>query len=384
MPEKIKFTKKVIEALDSPESGRRYVYDSEVPGLCICVTEAGTKTYYRYGRIHNRPTRVRIGRHPDWTPDQARDECRRLTGEIAERKNPVKTRQIASKTIGELFAWVLENHSKPSKRTWKRDQRQYDLTLAHWSKRRITDLSTAEIREHHVTLANERGPYAANKMRELLRLMYRIAIDNGWTQTNPVNAVPRAKTRSRNRFLTPDEIGRFFEAVDQLSNRISRDFILACLYTGARRDNVQSMRWDELDLEHGVWLIPAEKAKGGEPIAVVLVEPAIELLRNRQDNGKEWVFPSHGRTGHIVEPKAAWRRVLELSGIENLRLHDLRRTLGSWQARLGTSLPIIGDSLGHKSLKATQVYARLDLDPIRESVSKAVDEMRKASEKKSK
>lgn len=384
MPERIKFTKKAIEALESPKKTRRYVYDTVVPGLCICVTENGTKTYYRYGRVYNRPTRLKIGRHPAWTVEMAREECKRLTGEIAARKNPREIKRVASMTLGELSAWVIENHSKPNKRTWQRDQRQYELTLKQWGGRQITHITSAEIREHHVKLANDRGVYAANKMHEFLRLLFRIAIANGWAETDPTTAVPRARTRSRKRFLSPEEIGPFLEAVNQLSDT-PRDFFLTCLYTGARRQNVQTMRWDELDLEHGVWLIPQEKAKGGEPIAVVLVESVVEMLRVRRLSTKsEWVFPGRSRKGHFNSPKASWKKVLQISGIKNLRLHDLRRTLGSWQARLGASLPVIGDSLGHKSINATQVYARLDLEPVRASVSRAVEAMQTASEKKHK
>jgi integrase len=62
-------------------------------------------------------------------------------------------------------------------------------------------------------------------------------------------------------------------------------------------------------------------------------------------------------------------------------MHDLRRTLGSWQAAAGASLPIIGKSLGHKSLRATQVYARLNLDPVRTSVNQAVSAMVLAANK---
>jgi integrase len=87
------------------------------------------------------------------------------------------------------------------------------------------------------------------------------------------------------------------------------------------------------------------------------------------------VFPGRGKTGHLVEPKTAWARILKRAGLQNLRLHDLRRTLGSWQAATGASLPIIGKSLGHKSLAATQVYARLNLDPVRAAVNTATDAM---------
>jgi integrase len=62
---------------------------------------------------------------------------------------------------------------------------------------------------------------------------------------------------------------------------------------------------------------------------------------------------------------------LKRAGLTDLRIHDLRRTLGSWQAALGASLPIIGKSLGHQSLEATQIYSRLELGPVRQSVERA-------------
>lgn len=92
-----------------------------------------------------------------------------------------------------------------------------------------------------------------------------------------------------------------------------------------------------------------------------------------QETPSEFVFPSSNPTGHVTEPKSAWTRILDRAGIKNLRLHDLRRTLGSWQAATGASLSIIGRSLGHKNVATTAVYARLDLDPVRASVNTAAD-----------
>ena len=83
----------------------------------------------------------------------------------------------------------------------------------------------------------------------------------------------------------------------------------------------------------------------------------------------------------MAEPKVAWKKVLEAAGIENLRLHDLRRTLGSWQARQGASLQVIGKSLGHRSQAATAIYSRLHIDPIRESVQSATTAMLEAGRK---
>ena len=102
----------------------------------------------------------------------------------------------------------------------------------------------------------------------------------------------------------------------------------------------------------------------------------LKLLKIKQNAKSEWVLPSKKSvSGHFNSPKRSWEMLLKRAGIENLRLHDLRRTMGSYQAISGASLNIIGKSLGHKSTSATQVYARLSMDPIRDSMQKATDMM---------
>ena len=111
----------------------------------------------------------------------------------------------------------------------------------------------------------------------------------------------------------------------------------------------------------------------------------MDVLRRRWEERREgdvYVFASVGRTGHLVEPKGAWARILRRAGIGDLRIHDLRRTLGSWQAAAGVSLPIIGKSLGHKSAAATQVYSRLSLEPVAAAVDLAAMAIVRASAKK--
>lgn len=140
------------------------------------------------------------------------------------------------------------------------------------------------------------------------------------------------------------------------------------------------MRWEDIHLERGEWRLA--HTKNGLPQTVVLTPDVIDLLRQRRNqHNLPFVFPSESRSGHIVEPKRAWKRLLIRAGIQNLRLHDLRRTLGSWQAKTGASLTIIGKSLNHSSHQSTQVYARLDMDPVRASVGRAVDAMLEAANK---
>ena len=162
-----------------------------------------------------------------------------------------------------------------------------------------------------------------------------------------------------------------------------RDFILMAVLTGARRGNLIEMHWDDIDLTNATWRI--EQTKNNEPQIVTLSNQAVQLLKTRQaETKKGYVFPADCEVGHISDPKQAFMRVVKRAGIpygrkvaNGVTLHDLRRTLASWQAMTGASLTIIGKSLNHKSQAATAIYAKLEntlqASPVRESVNKATD-----------
>ena len=138
------------------------------------------------------------------------------------------------------------------------------------------------------------------------------------------------------------------------------------------------MRWDQINFERREWRIP--QTKNHTPQIIPLTEEATFLLHQRKATAtQDFVFPGTGRTGHLSEPKTGWKRILKQARIADLRIHDLRRTLGSWQARTGASLVIIGKSLNHKSPQATAIYARLDIDPVRASLEKATKAMLEAA-----
>ncbi len=112
-------------------------------------------------------------------------------------------------------------------------------------------------------------------------------------------------------------------------------------------------------------------------MTVHLSGPALEILRRRQADadGQEFVFPGRRHGKPLSDPTKPWKDILAKAGLHDLRLHDLRRTMGSWQAATGASLPIIGKSLGHLNQGTTAVYARLDLDPVKDAVDRATSAM---------
>jgi integrase len=278
-----------------------------------------------------------------------------------------------------LFEEYLERHAKQNKSTWKEDQAQYDRYLQHWAKRKISNISKNDIQKLHHEVGRDNGNYAANRLLALVRVVFNKAIDYGlWEKLNPAQGIKKFREHQRDRFLQADELPRFFEALAQEPSDIIRDYFLLALLTGARRANVQAMRWEEIDFSRAEWRIP--KTKNQTPHTIALTKEAVEVLRKRKATVKsDYVFPSTGKSGHLVEPKKGWLRILERGNLTNLRIHDLRRTLGSWQARTGASLAIIGKSLNHKSPQATTIYARLDLDPVRASVEKATEAMLNAA-----
>lgn len=375
MADLICFTKRLLTTLHQP--GERADYrDTKTPGLLASLRPGGTFTFYLYRRIDGRPVRLRLGTFPAMTVEQARDAAARHNGQIADGHNPQTTRRMKREqaTFGELADHWIEAHAKPRKRTWKKDQSKCERILKHWANRPLSSITKAEVHSLHNRLGRERGCYGANRVLSLVRAMFNKADDLGFQGENPCRGVKKFPEEKRDRFLHRDELPRFFESLAQEPNATFRDFFLTCLLTGARRGNVESMCWADIDMQQAVWRIP--QTKRGEPQTVPLSPPLVKLLTDRKaiTNGNEWVFPGQ-RSKHLTESKAAWTRLRARANLPGLRLHDLRRSLGSWQAMTGASLPIIGASLGHTEASTTMVYARLQLAPVREAVDKATAAM---------
>lgn len=380
MPTRKLLSKRVVEAIHPPGKGAIYVYDEKVRSLAVCVTSAGSRTFYRTGRVNGKPQRIKLGRFGEITVDEARAMAAETSLAVVAGESPLAKINESRMTLGELWTWYFANHAKPRKRTWEKDESRWNRYLSVWKNRRIGGITKADVVAFHAGLKPEAGPYGANHCLEQLRHMLELAREHSWIPSNPAYRVKRFPRRERSRFLSADEVSRFFTAVDSLMHQTARDFFRVLLFVGARRGNVAAMRWDEIDLETGTWIVPDEKAKGKREMRLVLVPQAVEILKQRK-NESEWVFPSRSKTGHYTWPQDAWEKVLRTAGLTDVRMHDLRRTLASWQLATGASLTVIGQSLGHQNITSTAIYARTQLDQVRASVATAVDAMQATTKK---
>jgi integrase len=399
MSNRISFTKKVLDKLPLPPVGKRVDYfDTTTNHLTLRVSHVGTKAFVLYRKIDGVAERITLGRYPAMSIIQARQMVAQHNGAIAVGQNPAEDKRSLRQesTLGEVFKRYMVEYAKPHKKSWEIDEQRYNVHLVHWQNKKLSAIKKQHVQKLLVYIADHQrmiegidkagrrkvkkvgGKGASNQILRLLRKVFNLAIDWGWDGDNPCSRIKEYKSQSRDRFLEGDELPKFFEALAEEPNTTARDYILASLLTGARRENVLSMRWDQVNLERGEWFIP--ETKNGESQRVPLISAMHDLLKDRKaecGNG-EWVFPSHGATGHLTNPDKAWKRILSRAGIDDLRgtwLHDLRRSMGSWQANTGASLSVIGKSLNHKNVNTTAIYARLALDPVRESMEKAAGAM---------
>lgn len=344
---------------------------------------------------------------------------------VRKKKTAAATQQLFERCLGAMPNTEKKKHGR---------QRTKHPKGVNWQHRLMRDIARPDCVKLHNAIGTA-TPIVANRVIELGSAIFNRIAPASENPFSKIEPFPEAK---RERFLQSGELPRFFAALGEDSSEDFRDFITLSLLTGARRTNVLTMAWAHVDFAERIWRIPGEvrsgkqvvgqATKNNEPLAVALVPEAMQILRARleRDPRAVFVFPAASKSGRMTPPKKRWAQLqdrIELRELEkrihaaggefawinngtesieravvrarevaakldvdtrgarldDLRLHDLRRSLGSWQARLGASLPIIGKSLGHRSAASTQIYARLDQDPVRASVTAATAAMLEAA-----
>ena len=357
------FTKSTIDSLAPPEKGKRSMYyDSKVPHLAIRVSNTGHKSFLVYRGLNGRVLKRTLGAYPAMTIEQARFLAAEINSAPNKGVDPLDEKRAlrAEATLGEVFEQYLTCYAKEHCKTWKGMEYSFNLYLKDFRHRRVNSINKQEVQKLHSEIGKKSGHTTANRAIELLKAIINKGITWGLADCkNPCIGITKFKLKDRKRFVKEHEIPRLVVAIAAEPNRDIRDFVTLALSTGARRSNILQMRWRNVDLDGGVWIIP--ETKNGEPQTILLTPEELTLLKERFDHRRsfEWVFPGTGKRGHLDDPKKGWHRILAAAGIEDLRLHDLRRTLGSWMAMTGASLSVIGDALNHKDVTTTRkVYAQ--------------------------
>jgi integrase len=360
-------TETAVEKAKAPKTGEVFYRDREIRGFGLRVNFGGVRSFILEGRIHGRVRRMTLGRWPELPVVKAKKKALEWKAAIAEGKDPTATAPGEQSTSFKALATRYLDHVKAhGKKSARRDEQMLALYVSKgWAKRRLIDIARDEVVRLHEAVGAEHGHYSANRLIALLRGMFNVALDwKLFAGENPASRIKMFKEEKRERFLSPDELKRVNDALMQEPSEYWRAYFPLSCMLGTRRSELLSARWADVDLEQRTWRLPMTKA--GRSHLLPLPAPAIAIIESLPSRGKsEWIFPGTGKTGHIIEPKAAWQRIRTRAGVPDVRIHDLRRTLGSWLAAAGFSLPAIGRALNHASPVSTAVYARLALDPVR-------------------
>jgi len=247
------------------------------------------------------------------------------------------------------------------------------------AKKRIDQVTEDDISHLHAMGSSTKTE--ANRRRETIRKMFNVA--EGWyphaISKNPAigPSISRYGENERERFLTKSEIAGLIQSFYALENENRKRYgtsvnaIRMILFTGARPGEVFKMKWDQLDLEEGIWSKPASTTKQKRRHHIPLAQDAVTLLKHIHSQGVngDYVFPSRNTpTRPLGEVKKTWAKVIHTAEIENeigTRIYDLRHTFATHLVASGQSLFSVGKLLGHSTTKVTERYAHADIDGLR-------------------
>jgi integrase len=372
-----KLTKLVIDKAtykgDSEGNDWDVRWDSLLPGFGVRVYPSGRKAFILRYRVNGRKRLFTIGTYGPITLDQARTLAKQHIGKVVQGEDPVEQRkkERQGETIKDLCDAYVERHAA-HKRSLRDDKRRIEQRiLSVWSNRKADSIVRADVAALHSEIGKE-ARYEANRTVALLSKMFELARRWGFVPenaANPARGIDKFREHKRDRWLTPEELPRVTAAIAQEPNLYVRAAIWLYLLTGVRKTELLEAKWVDIDFTRSELRLP--KTKADRVHYVPLSPPAVALLEQMPcEEENPYLLPSTKTPGHhLVNIEKPWRRVRKAAGVEDVRLHDLRRTVGSWLAQAGNSLPLIGRVLGHTNASTTQIYARLGDDPARKALA---------------
>jgi integrase len=398
----VKLSKRTVDAL-MPGAKSYIAFDSSLKGFGVRVLPTGAKSWiieYRPGgggrAVGKR--RLKLGDLGELTPQQARQIARtamsrvRLGSDPAAERSAIR-RQITVATLAEEFiADHVEAKRKPNTAANYAGILR-GLVIPEIGPRKVDTITRATVARMHLALKST--PYRANSMVAIVGAMYGYAaskhiVPEGF---NPARGIQRFPESGRERYLTGEELDRLGAAlregeriglpwdvdeakpgakhaprVEQRLTKLSPHAAAAIrllLFTGCRLREILGLRWQDVDMERGLLFLPDSKT--GRK-TVVLNAPAMTVLAEVPRIG---IYVIAGENAGSKDEtaradlKRPWAAVRKRTGLDGVRIHDLRHTHASFGAAGGLGLPVIGKLLGHKQVATTARYAHLDIDPQR-------------------
>ena len=395
MVNRLKLNEKTVR--EAENLGRDYqIFDTDVRGFSITIYPSGNRAFTLDYRIAGRQRRMTIGRWPEWNTTAARERAKELRRDIDEGIDPLSLRETSREAprVNDMITRYLTEHTPHLAARNAADQHtiMHKLVAPDWGKKLVTEITKADVEKLLTKIAAGRArpskakpnnrarklqgpkptPVRANRVGEVLRKMFTLAIGWGMRADNPASGFRRRIENERERFLTPEEIGRLAKALDAAKDQRAAGIIRLCMLTGARSGEVRQARFEQFNLDLGSWSKPAATTKQRKIHRIPISGDVAAIVRQRSllvPRGNPWLFPGDTPGQPVKEIRRFWIGIQTEAKLPDVRIHDLRHTFASLLVSGGASLEMIGKLLGHTQMQTTQRYAHLMDSPLRDGVN---------------
>jgi integrase len=369
MRKPVKLTQTMVDAVKVPAGkDEDTIADAAAPGLKLRIRSEGAKVYIFQRRFAGQHPKITIGDAASWSLEAARKRARELAVAMDTGVDPrvAKAERVAAAktTFESIMHAYLEARQRDLKpRSYEETKRHLEQQSKPLHKLPIAGIKRATIAGRLREIATGSGPVAADRLRSSLSAMFAWAIGEGLCELNPVAGTNKnSDDRERERTLADDELVRVWKAApaDTHYGAIVRLLVL----TGARRNEIASMRWSEIDRKARTLNLPGERTKNGRAFTLPLSDLALEIIDGiGERDGRDLVFgsaPGRGFSGWS-HCKADLDEIVKLK--EPWRLHDLRRTVRTGLGRLGVAPHICEAILNHLPAKLIRTYDKNRYEP---------------------
>jgi integrase len=354
------------------------------------------KTFVLFYRTAGGTQRLHtIGDYGTWTLDAARSEALRLLLAVErDHADPVADKarariEAVTGTVSAMFVAYVEARRSDPRRPMKSADDLLGLAELHifprFGARSWLDLKRSEVREWLETFGN--APHQGNNALRALRASYnwRLKLDDESPSRrsapgNPAAGIRLFPTKPRQVRLELSQLPTLEKSLDKtVADPYLRALFRFILATGCRRGEAIGLKWEDVDLSQKTAQATFRETKTADRHTVPLPRDAAQMLRALpRIAGNPYVFPGRTRSAPLVGVDKAWDRARKAARLPHLRIHDLRRSVGSWLGDEGFSSKQIGQVLGHRTDITSRVYMALGDKSARAALDKAQALMRKA------
>ena len=386
--QRVKLTTRIIERATCPDGKAQHdLWDADQPGLVLRVYPTGRKVFlafYRVGTGRKAEQRwPRIGRADKIALRDARQAAREIMGAVAKGGDPVGDRKAEQKRSRQRLGAALDGyeadleHRRVVKRRDVLSLLRREL-LAPIGNVELETLDRATLAKRITEVKRSGRPGAARELKVRANVFLGWATDEGLINANPLagwrlKRATRAERIERpGRALADWELPIFWNAASGADWPFN-PYLKILLLLGQRRTETAMMRWRDLDLAEGVWIVPPAITKSGRPHKIPIPRQAVEILKGLPRlAGTDLVFP-----GRRNRPMSGWSKHLPpvykataAAGMAAWAPHDLRRTMRSGLSALGVERVTAELLLDHAvSDELSKIYDRHEYWPQRVEAS---------------